>query len=927
MAFRRDKVLAAAEKYAAKGQHDKAAKEYQAIVDDDPKDIRSWLLLADCLVRSGEREKAIDKYLRVGKFYTQGKAPQKALAVYRQVLTLDPGRVDVHLKCAHLFRELGQTPDAVLIFEKVARVYDEQQRTSEAAELYLLVVDIEPRNVAKRLRLAEFYSKAKLVDEAVEQFDRCGDVLREDGRLQEYIRVAERLLYHKPVEEVLRKLASVYLELNEPRRALMKLNTLLQQSPSEPKNLELFAETFVALGKKDKAISVMLELARGERGKGAESESNAIRVLQKALQWDPGNASVTAALAALGGAPAEDDEDEDDIEEIEELDAEEIEELDADDLEDLVELDEEEASGLGEPGVPAPVERSLTKEVMSEVSTDEVQLEAEGDVDKVLHEVKVLFKYRLFEHALSYLDAAFEQDAEHVGALELKADLLSELGRSEEAAEAHVHVARLVRDRDPAKAARHARQALEVTPDHSEAGSILASVGDVDDVETEERPALEVDLEGAPADSDAAAVPEAIEPEIDTGVLDDAFGEVEFGDDEDEILIDDSDDEVGVPEVGVLDESGLIVDDVEMEAPPELDEGLEIPDNGPAPQEKIEVSPAESGVSLSLADPGLADDLGVDVSWDEDDEIISEAPEDPLAEDSAEFAISVDTEPEVEPEPEPVAIEDRFGLEGDDELEAEAAAEVEAAPPVEAEPAQDWADISDEMEEVEFFLGRGLVEDARFAFEDLAAQYPGHPVVLAMAAKLSGEAEEPAPPAETAPAQAVGEALAEDVDSPTPSGAEAPLSFEDEDDDADDYLAAIFDEGPKEEKSVQHQARAQIDDADAGTHFDLGTAYREMGLIDDALAEFEAAANDARWKAKALVMMASLRLHRGETDAAIESLEGAIAAARTSDEKSEAYYELGLIYETIGDAQKAVVQFEQVEDGFRDKEEKLQSLR
>ena len=39
MAFKREKAIAEAQKYASKGQHDKAAREYQAIVDNDPKDL------------------------------------------------------------------------------------------------------------------------------------------------------------------------------------------------------------------------------------------------------------------------------------------------------------------------------------------------------------------------------------------------------------------------------------------------------------------------------------------------------------------------------------------------------------------------------------------------------------------------------------------------------------------------------------------------------------------------------------------------------------------------------------------------------------------------------------------------------------------------------------------------------------------------
>jgi Tfp pilus assembly protein PilF len=296
MAFKREKVLAAAQKYASKGQHEKAAKEFQAVVDNDPSDLRIWLMLADSLARAGKSQEASDKYFRAAKAYHEQKEFSKALAVYRQVLGVDPKRIDVHLKCADLHAELRQIPDAVGTYERVGKVYLKQGRTDDAITLFQKVVELDPANVTRRLRLAELYSREKMNEEAVETFRAAGQVLFDERKYDDYIRVAERLLYHAPNDrDSSLKIVNAYLRQQQPRRALMKLNSLLQDQPSDREGLELLCETFVRLGKVDKAVSVVLEIVREHTSGSEESQASARRVLERGLGWAPQNEELKKA--------------------------------------------------------------------------------------------------------------------------------------------------------------------------------------------------------------------------------------------------------------------------------------------------------------------------------------------------------------------------------------------------------------------------------------------------------------------------------------------------------------------------------------------------------------------------------------------------------------------------------------------------------
>ena len=152
-----------------------------------------------------------------------------------------------------------------------------------------------------------------------------------------------------------------------------------------------------------------------------------------------------------------------------------------------------------------------------------------------------------------------------------------------------------------------------------------------------------------------------------------------------------------------------------------------------------------------------------------------------------------------------------------------------------------------------------------------------------------------------------------------------------EDEDEDDFLSSIFadpTDSPAPRQSDPPRARADFGGAtvDAQSLFDLGTAYREMGLIDDALSQFRQAAEDPTWTSRALVMTASLHMQRGDTGEATAALERAIQSANTDSERREARYELAIVFEAAGDQDAAIAQYQQIKAGYRDRDERLAEL-
>src|SRR6266545_727247 len=307
MAINKNKVMDAARKARDKGQVDKAIKEYLKIVREDPRDVRVWLKIGDLYAKKGSKAEATETYLKVAKFYSEQGFYLKAVAVYKQILKLDPRLVEVNLKLAELYRQLGLLSDAMQHFEMVASFFHREGKTRDALATIRQLVDLDPENVATRTKLAELYSKEGMVDEAVSEFGQACDYLRKHSRLDDFIKVAERLLWHKPDNVALnRELATLYLRRNDPRRALQKLQTCFKSDPRDAETLSLLAQAFQALDQKGKTVSVLKEMARVlvEVGKRREAEE----VHRKILTFvpnDPDSRAFLGEKASQGRGPAQ----------------------------------------------------------------------------------------------------------------------------------------------------------------------------------------------------------------------------------------------------------------------------------------------------------------------------------------------------------------------------------------------------------------------------------------------------------------------------------------------------------------------------------------------------------------------------------------------------------------------------------------------
>ncbi len=122
----------------------------------------------------------------------------------------------------------------------------------------------------------------------------------------------------------------------------------------------------------------------------------------------------------------------------------------------------------------------------------------------------------------------------------------------------------------------------------------------------------------------------------------------------------------------------------------------------------------------------------------------------------------------------------------------------------------------------------------------------------------------------------------------------------------------------------------QVGEDDAETHFDVGIAYKEMGMFSDAVGEFESAMRPHN-EVQCHVMIAHCHRGQGDISESINEFKKALYCEQiTENEQVDLFYQMGNAYEELDDVREALYYYDKVAHmvaGYRDVDERLGVLK
>lgn len=200
------------------------------------------------------------------KSLNQGKVAQ-AIQEYQTILRSDPNDQVVLMTVGDLFVRQSNMSQAVEYFERLAQLYLNDGFNSKAIAIYKKISKLAPNETQPLEKLANLYVQQGILSEA---------------------------------RPIFLQLAEAHLKANQTAKAVDVLRRLLEVEPDNPRVQRRLAELYLAMGQKKEAAQTYLHFARYLQEHGDASE--ALKMVDAAIAAQPGDSAALLLKARMLGS-------------------------------------------------------------------------------------------------------------------------------------------------------------------------------------------------------------------------------------------------------------------------------------------------------------------------------------------------------------------------------------------------------------------------------------------------------------------------------------------------------------------------------------------------------------------------------------------------------------------------------------------------
>ena len=252
----------------------RAIEAYRSTLVYDPKSALVHARLAAELVKTGAYQEArelcdkaisldpkyVDSYLLLAGIQVSSREYEGALQTYKKALAVEPRNRDALLYYGVTLAEVGKTSEGIAQLEKLVKMKDSSESTIDQSVAYYYLAKVQfssgektvaVRSLQEALKRRPGFSKAALM---------AAEILSDAGQNKRAKEVLEEAFRENHQSDLAERLAEIYLAENKYKEALVYLETLVEEDPSNENMRLKLALVYWQTGMLDKARIVMSDL-------------------------------------------------------------------------------------------------------------------------------------------------------------------------------------------------------------------------------------------------------------------------------------------------------------------------------------------------------------------------------------------------------------------------------------------------------------------------------------------------------------------------------------------------------------------------------------------------------------------------------------------------------------------------------------------
>jgi tetratricopeptide (TPR) repeat protein len=240
-------IIKEAQKFLAKGQIDKAIAEFEKLADSSDGNV--YNTLGDLYLKKGDTKRSAEFYYRAADIFRGQGFYDKAKALYKKILNINPSDYRATLAIGELSEEKGLVQEAIKYYLSAITILTKEKKRDDLIEVYQKVLNLAPSNLQMRAKVADFYFQEGLTEEASKQYSILGRLFQDSGDLNKAKDYYHRALSLNPKDRGANLgLAEIYKKEGDNKGLLDCLKRLLSSYPDDSNILSQYVETLISMG-------------------------------------------------------------------------------------------------------------------------------------------------------------------------------------------------------------------------------------------------------------------------------------------------------------------------------------------------------------------------------------------------------------------------------------------------------------------------------------------------------------------------------------------------------------------------------------------------------------------------------------------------------------------------------------------------------